>query len=213
MRSVPDVTTVISGLAMGLTLIVAIGAQNVFVLRQGARREHVTAVVAVCACSDVVLISLGVAGLGRIVDAAPWLVDVARFGGAAFLTGYALLAARRAMTSSPEVHAPNPVPGSQAVLVRTRAAPVVSTALALTWLNPHVYLDTLFLLGSVAATHGDDRWWFALGAAVASLTWFAALGYGARWLGRRLESPTAWRRLDAAIAVVMLILAVKLATG
>ncbi len=207
-------TTVISGLAVGLTLIVAIGAQNVFVLRQGARREHVAAVVAVCAGSDVVLIVLGVAGLGRIVDAAPWLVDVARFGGAAFLAGYAVLAARRALSSAAEgLTVAAPTDGDGTIMVRTRVVPVVTTALALTWLNPHVYLDTLFLLGSVAATHGDDRWWFALGAVTASLLWFSALGYGAGRLGRWLESPAAWRRLDAVIAVVMLFLAVRLAIG
>ncbi|MET0768109.1 MAG: LysE family transporter, partial [Aeromicrobium sp.] len=161
-----------SGLGFGLSLIIAIGAQNAFVLRQGLRREHVPAVVAVCAVSDAALIAVGVAGLGSLLELAPWLIDVMSIGGAAFLLTYAALAARRVWRPSAitaDVGGP-----------ATALWPVVATVLALTWLNPHVYLDTLVLLGSVAATHGDERWWFGVGAIVGSIAWFTALGYGAR---------------------------------
>lgn len=208
-----------AGFGLGLSLIVAIGAQNLFVLRQGVRREHVLAVVAVCAVSDAVLIALGVSGIGAIVTAVPWLLDVVRWAGAAFLVGYGVLAARRALQPSGEVlrveTAPPATAGAVSTTVRTRAATTTRTAavltcLALTWLNPHVYLDTVFLLGSVAATHGDARGVFGVGAAAASVVWFAALGFGSRYLGRWLDSPRAWRVLDAVIALVMWALAFSL---
>jgi L-lysine exporter family protein LysE/ArgO len=210
------VLTALTGFLTGLGLIVAIGAQNVFVLRQGLRRQHVGVVIAICAASDAVLVTVGVAGVGRLTDAVPWLLDVVRWAGAAFLLGYAVLAARRAWRPAtrgldPAVHGPEPVgPGAVAVVSATRLAPVALTALALTWLNPHVYLDTVFLLGSLAAGHGQGRWWFAAGAVAASLLWFTALGLGARHLGRWLRTPRAWRVLDGAIAVVMVALAVGL---
>ncbi|WP_460799933.1 LysE/ArgO family amino acid transporter [Microbacterium sp. GXF0217] len=211
--------SVLAGLGLGLSLIVAIGAQNVFVLRQGIRREHVLAVVIICATSDTILILAGVAGLGFLLEAAPWLVTAARWLGAAFLLGYGLLAARRtwrgtggaldaADDSPPASAGPGSLHQDGAVLTRvapTRAlTPVVLTALALTWLNPHVYLDTVLMLGSIAATHGDARWLFAGGAVLASCLWFTALGFGARSLSRWLNTPRAWRILDGAIAVVML---------
>jgi L-lysine exporter family protein LysE/ArgO len=194
-----------SGLGFGLSLIIAIGAQNAFVLRQGLLREHVLPVVAVCALSDAALIAAGIAGLGSLLDAAPWLVDVMRIGGAAFLLSYAALAARRAWRPS-------------ALSARGDGEsrplwPVVTTAVALTWLNPHVYLDTLVLLGSVAATHEDERWWFGLGAIVASVAWFTALGFGARLLRPVFARPSAWRVLDAVIAVVMATIAATLVHG
>lgn len=201
-----------AGFGLGLSLIVAIGAQNLFVLRQGVRREHVLAVVAVCAVSDAVLIALGVSGIGAIVTAVPWLLDVVRWAGAVFLVGYGILAARRALRPSGEVlrveaDAPSAA-GAVSTAARTRATTTTRTAavltcLALTWLNPHVYLDTVFLLGSVAATHGDDRGVFGVGAAAASVLWFVALGYGSRFLGRWLDSPRAWSLLDGVIALVM----------
>lgn len=207
----------LAGLGLGLSLIVAIGAQNVFVLRQGIRREHVLPVVVICAVSDAVLIIAGVAGLGFVISAAPWLVPVARIAGALFLLGYGLLAARRAWrggeTGLDAVadEGDRRAPAAPATtLTRTRLAPVVATTLALTWLNPHVYLDTVLMLGSIAATHGDDRWLFATGAVAASILWFAALGFGARYLGRWLRTPRAWRVLDGVIAVVMISLAVSL---
>ncbi|GAA1730008.1 LysE/ArgO family amino acid transporter [Aeromicrobium alkaliterrae] len=209
--------TIVPGFLMGLSLIVAIGAQNVLVLRQGIRRELVGLVVLVCAASDALLILAGVAGLGRLVEAAPWLVDGARWGGAAFLLVYAALAARRALDPAATglVAEPGDGPGERegSVLVRQRVAPVLATTLALTWLNPHVYLDTVFLLGSVASTHGEDRWWFALGAMIGSVVWFSALGFGARHLGRWLRSERAWRVLDGAIALTMVAIAVMLLRG
>ncbi|WDH78298.1 LysE/ArgO family amino acid transporter [Microbacterium esteraromaticum] len=212
--------TVLAGLGLGLSLIIAIGAQNVFVLRQGLRREYVLPVVLVCALSDAVLIIAGVAGLGLLIETAPWLVVVARWAGAAFLVGYGLVAARRAWRGGGELLASDdtaspgpshPTSGSAStMLARTRLAPTLATVLALTWLNPHVYLDTVLMLGSVAATHGDGRWLFATGAVIASFVWFTALGFGARHLGRWLRTPRAWRMLDAGIAVVMIALGVNL---
>ncbi|WP_226531455.1 LysE/ArgO family amino acid transporter [Microbacterium paraoxydans] len=211
--------TVLAGLGLGLSLIVAIGAQNVFVLRQGIRREHVLAVVIICAVSDAALIAAGVAGLGFVLSAAPWLVVVARWAGALFLLTYGILAARRAWRGGEELRvdgpqdtAPStPLPrATTSTLVRPRLAPVVLTTLALTWLNPHVYLDTVLMLGSIAATHGEDRWLFACGAIAASVAWFTALGFGARYLGRWLRTPLSWRILDGVIAVVMIAIAVSL---
>ncbi|WP_285364044.1 L-lysine exporter [Microbacterium sp. LMC-P-041] len=210
--------SVFSGLGLGLSLIVAIGAQNVFVLRQGIRREHVLPVVIICAVSDALLIAAGVAGLGFVISAAPWLVVVARWAGALFLLAYGILAARRAWRGGEELRvdrtaAEGSAPGSgggTTTATRTALAPVIATALALTWLNPHVYLDTVLMLGSIAATHGDERWLFAAGAIAASILWFTALGFGARYLGRWLRTERAWRILDALIAVVMITLAVSL---
>lgn len=213
------IPTVLAGFGLGLSLIVAIGAQNLFVLRQGIRREHVLAVAAVCAVSDAALIVVGVSGLGAILEAAPGVIEVVRWAGALFLTGYAVLAARRAIRPSGDTlsidPAPRSLPSGPSVSARTevstsRLAPVLATCLALTWLNPHVYLDTVFLLGSVAATYGDARWLFALGAIGASMVWFFSLALGARFLSRVLSTPRAWRILDAIIAVVMFAIAVSL---
>lgn len=200
------VLAALAGLGLGLSLIVAIGAQNAYVLRQGLRREHVLAVVIICALSDLVLITLGVAGAGFVFDRLPWLVTVVRFAGAAFLLVYAALAARRAI---------RPAKGLEAgeTPARTSLAVVITTALALTWLNPHVYLDTLVLLGSIASTYGDDRWWFGVGAGIASIAWFALLGFGARLLAPVFARPLAWRILDGLIAVVMFAIAVSLVIG
>lgn len=199
----------LAGLGLGLSLIVAIGAQNVFILRQGIRREHVFAVVAICALSDAVLIVVGVAGLGYLLESMPWLVDVARWFGAAFLLGYGLLAARRAWRGAGEALRVSNSDRADAA-EPSRLIPVIFTVLALTWLNPHVYLDTVLMLGSIAATHGEERWLFAAGAVVASIVWFVALGYGARHLGRWLNTPRAWRMLDGVIAVIMILIAVSL---
>jgi L-lysine exporter family protein LysE/ArgO len=201
------VLSFLAGLGLGLSLIVAIGAQNAFVLRQGIRREHVLAVVVICALSDAVLILAGVAGLGFLIERMPWLVVIAQWLGAAFLLTYGLLAARRALRGTDlglSAGAPERARSGG------RLVPVVLTVLALTWLNPHVYLDTVLMLGSIAATHGDDRLVFAAGAVVASIVWFTALGYGARYLGRWLNTARAWRILDGVIAVIMIALAVSL---
>ncbi|MBM7503363.1 LysE/ArgO family amino acid transporter [Agromyces aurantiacus] len=223
-----DFSALLAGLGLGFSLIVAIGAQNVFVLRQGIRREHVLIVAAICTASDAALILAGVGGMGAALNAAPWLVGVARWAGAAFLVGYAFLAARRALRGSEsglavssEDQQTGGAPGgagrgggasspATGVLTRPAVIPVVLTCLALTWLNPHVYLDTVVLLGSVGATHGDQRWVFAAGAILASAVWFFSLAYGARLLGRVLASPRSWRILDGVIAVVMLAIAVSL---
>lgn len=197
--------TALAGFGFGLSLIVAIGAQNAFVLRQGLRREHVLAVVAVCALSDAVLILLGIAGAGAVFAAAPVALVVVRYAGAAFLIVYGLLAARRAWRPA-ALEAGGPTP-------RTSLAAALGTCLALTWLNPHVYLDTVVLLGSVANTHGDGRWWFGAGAVAASIVWFAALGFGARLLQPVFARPAAWRVLDGLIAVTMLAIAVSLVVG
>ena len=216
-------TSVLAGFGLGLSLIIAIGAQNLFVLRQGLRREHVFVVAAICAASDALLIALGVSGVGLVLQAVPWLVDVVRWAGAAFLVVYGLLAARRAWRGSdqgldasldadsgPSTGSTRPTGISTRTRTRTRLLPVVLTCLALTWLNPHVYLDTVFLLGTVASTHGDQRWLFAAGAMAASVVWFLGLAFGARYLGRWLSTARAWRILDAVIAVVMIGLGVSL---
>ena len=202
-RVSPALLAAAAGLGLGLSLIVAIGAQNAFVLRQGLRVEHVAAVVAVCLLSDVVLIAAGVGGAGALVTRAPDVVAVVCFAGAAFLLVYGLMAARRAVR--PAALLPD------ATGDRRGLAVTVTTALALTWLNPHVYLDTVVLLGSLAGTYDDRRWWFGAGAALGSAVWFIGLGYGARLLRPVFARPAAWRVLDALIAVVMLSLAVSLA--
>lgn len=192
----------LTGFATGITLIIAIGAQNAFVLRQGLRREHVLPVVLVCALADALLISAGVAGLGVLVSGNPMALDVTKYGGAAFLTGYGLLAVRRAFRPD-------------AMTTAGQSAGTLSAALlacvAFTFLNPHVYLDTVVLLGSIANQHGPDgRWLFGAGAVAGSLVWFFALGYGARRLSPFFARPRAWQVLDGLIAAVMLGLAASL---
>ena len=190
------------GFLASFMLIAAIGAQNAFVLRQGIRREHVLPVVAVCTVSDIVLISAGIAGFGALISAHPNVVDIAKFGGAAFLIGYGLLAARRALRPSaltPSESAP------------ARLLEVIVTCLALTFLNPHVYLDTVVLLGALANEHRDDRWMFGIGAVTASAVWFVSLGLGARRLAGLFATPSTWRILDSLIAVMMIGLGLSLA--
>ncbi|MEV6773688.1 LysE/ArgO family amino acid transporter [Nocardia sp. NPDC051030] len=192
----------ISGLGFGLSLIVAIGAQNAFVLRQGIRREHVLPVVAVCALSDVVLMTVGVAGFGVVVEKAPMLLTMAKYAGAAFLIGYAFLAAKRAFSAS------GLTAGGGAPIALGAA---ITTCLAVTWLNPHAYLDTMVLLGSFASTYAaPDRWFLAAGAILGSIIWFVSLGFGARLLAPLFAKPKAWRILDSGIAFVMVSLAIGL---
>ncbi|WP_369387061.1 LysE/ArgO family amino acid transporter [Streptomyces sp. CG1] len=199
-------TAAAAGFGTGLSLIVAIGAQNAFVLRQGVRRDAVLAVVGICALSDAVLIALGVGGVGAVVVAWPGAVRAVGLVGGAFLLCYGALAARRMLR-----------PGATGLSAEGEAAGsrrrAVLTCLAMTWLNPHVYLDTVFLLGSLAADRGALRWTFGLGAALASLCWFSALGFGARLLGRFLARPAAWRVLDGLVAVTMLALGATLMAG
>ncbi|MBG6237584.1 L-lysine exporter family protein LysE/ArgO [Mycetocola sp. CAN_C7] len=195
----------LAGLGLGLSLIIAIGAQNAFVLRQGLRREHVLVLVLICALSDALLIALGVWGLGALIEQASWLLTVVRIAGAAFLTWYGIRSAIRA--ARPGTLDANP--GGAPIPLRT----AVLTALALTWLNPHVYLDTVVLLGSIGATYGERQWWFALGAILGSVAWFSALGFGSRLLRPLFAKPAAWRILDGVIAAVMIALAVSLLLG
>ena len=197
-----DTTT---GFVTGLSLIIAIGAQNAFVLRQGLLRSHVGAVVAICAVSDLLLVVAGVAGIGTILEEAPVAITVVRWLGAAFLTWYGVSSLLRARGPDSLRAAAGAASGRRTVL---------ATALALTWLNPHVYLDTVLLVGSIAQQHGTDgRWWFALGAGAASLVWFTGLGYGARRASGVLSSPGAWQVLDVLIGLTMLAIAAKLAVG
>lgn len=206
MPSVEPVLTTLSGFGFGLSLIVAIGAQNAFVLRQGLRREHVLAVAAIGAVSDAVLYAAGVGGLGSLLQRVPGLIDAVRWLGAAVLVGYGVLALRRAVRGGGELDA---APGEDG----RRLRPVVLTMLALTWLNPHVYLDTVILLGSIAATHGEQRWLFGAGAMVSSVVWFFGLAYGARLLAPWLARPGAWRVLDAVVGVIVLAVAASLVLG
>ncbi len=192
------------GFIASFTLIAAIGAQNAFVLRQGIRGEHVLTVVAVCTVSDILLISAGIAGFGALINAHPSVVDIAKFGGAAFLIGYGLLAAKRAWR-------PSTLTPSDAAPVRL--AQVVITCLALTFLNPHVYLDTVVLLGAIANEHRDDRWLFGIGAVTASAVWFASLGLGARRLANLFATPLTWRILDGLIAIMMFGLGISIAVS
>jgi L-lysine exporter family protein LysE/ArgO len=180
----------LAGLGTGLSLIVVIGAQNALVLRQGLLRQHVPAVVGICAGSDALLIALGVGGVGTALTAWPPGLTAVRWIGAAFLVGYGVLAARRVLRPA-------------ALELGGAASAAIVTCLALTWLNPHVYLDTVLLLGTASTGFGDDRWWFGAGAMAGSLLWFTALGFGARWLSGPFTRPAAWRVLDASVAVVV----------
>lgn len=183
----------LAGFGTGLSLIVAIGSQNAFLLQQGLRGGTVAPLVAICAVSDLVLIALGVSGIGVVLGRWPTVIGVIAVGGGLFLLGYGALAARRAFRPSVLSVGDGRTPLRKAVLA----------CLGFTWLNPHVYLDTVLLLGSVAVAHGDGRWLFGLGACVASAVWFSALGFGARRLAGVFARPAAWRVLDVLIAVTM----------
>jgi L-lysine exporter family protein LysE/ArgO len=189
------------GFVASFTLIAAIGAQNAFVLRQGIRREHVLPVVAMCTVSDMALIAAGIAGVGAVINTHPAAVDIAKVGGAVFLFGYGALAARRAWR-------PSTLTPSEAT--PARLAEVLLTCAAFTFLNPHVYLDTVVLLGTLANEHRDERWLFGVGAVTASAVWFVSLGLGARRLAGLFATPITWRILDALIAATMIGLGVTM---
>jgi L-lysine exporter family protein LysE/ArgO len=198
----------VTGLLTGLSLIVAIGAQNAFVLRQGLRRARVGAIVTVCILSDVALTVAGVAGIGAIVQHADWALQAVRWFGVAFLIWYGLSSAWRARRPDALAVAPDGAGGG----AQPSLASTLRRTLALTWLNPHVYLDTMVLLGSIANSRGPvDRWWFAVGALIASVVWFVGLGFGARFAAPLLTTPRAWQVLDLLIAATMLAIAAKLA--
>ncbi|CAM3802079.1 LysE/ArgO family amino acid transporter [Paracoccus yeei] len=190
----------LAGLGTGLSLIVAIGAQNAFVLKQGLMRRHVLATVAFCALSDAVLIVAGVLGAGAIAARAPWFLEAMRWGGAAFLLAYGARSLRAAWRGEAVLRA-----GEGA----TSLGATLAGLAALTWLNPHVWLDTVVLLGGVSAGFGD-RGAFALGAVTGSVLFFAALGYGARWLSPVFARPGAWRVLDLCVGLVMWTIALGL---
>ncbi|MFC3530565.1 LysE/ArgO family amino acid transporter [Vogesella facilis] len=184
------------GMGLGASLIMAIGSQNAHVLRMGLLRQHVGATVLVCIVCDALLISAGVAGMGALIEQSPLLLELARWGGAAFLFWYGLRAWRAVLSND-----------SLAVAAGNVAIPLqqaLATVLALTLLNPHVYLDTVVLLGSIGGQQpADSRLWFALGASCASLLWFLALGYGARLLAPLFARPLSWRVLDGVVGAVM----------
>lgn len=231
-----------AGLGLCLSLIIAPGAQNVFLLRMGVQRRHAIALAATCLASDAILFTAGVAGFGVVVENLPWLSEAVRWAGVAFLAGYGLSAAWRALRPKEEAirleedgtsaaHTDLPQVDSRATTAASGTAPSAGTAtlarpvrastgtllpailscLAITWLNPHAYLDTVFLVGSVSASYGDLRWAFGAGAVLGSAVWFAFVTIAARFAARWLRSPRAWRVLDGFIAIAMLGLAATLA--
>lgn len=193
--------TLSQGYGLGLSLIVAIGAQNAYVLRQGLKRSHVFVVCAICALSDAVLIVAGVTGFGALAKAAPGFETVMRYGGALFLFGYGLLSFRNAWRGNSGL--------DHAGEAEQKLLPVVLTVLGFTWLNPHVYLDTVVLLGSVSSQY-ENRFAFGLGACLASFSFFFSLGYGARFLAPLFARPRAWQVLDVGVGLIMWAIAWKL---
>jgi L-lysine exporter family protein LysE/ArgO len=201
-----DLSTYMAGITMGLGLIVAIGAQNVFVLRQGLRHEHVFAVCLACALSDALLIIIGITSFAKIAVMLPWIDPAMRYGGAAFLAWYGAKSLRSALRSRDALVVESmEVPSS---LSRTLLA-----CLAITWLNPHVYLDTVVLLGTVSTQFPGQQLSFGAGATTGSFLFFFALGYGAKRLRPVFAKPSAWRMLEGVIALIMWGIALKLILG
>jgi L-lysine exporter family protein LysE/ArgO len=190
------------GFFTGLSLIIAIGAQNAFVIRQGLTRRYVFTVVAICAVIDASLIALGIGGLGAAIQGLPWLLEVIRWFGVAYLTWFGIksvISATKSQTlDSSGVESKSP-------------GKVIATVVTLSLLNPHVYLDTVIFVGGVGNTFGENRWYFAFGAMLASLIWFTSIGYGAKAASRFMSKPLFWKILDAVIALIMFSLAVTLA--
>ena len=191
----------LTGFGTGFGFIVAIGPQNAWVLRQGVRREHIGLVIAICALSDLILIATGTGSIGVLAGAAPWALEALRWGGVAYLLVFALSSSRSALG-----------PGALGEAPPRPAASVAATTLGLTWLNPHVYLDTVLMLGTVTNNFGPTRWW-AAGACATSIVWFTGLGLGARALSGPLSSPRTWRVVDVLVGCVMLGVAAHLALG
>lgn len=185
----------IKGFLVAISLIAAIGAQNAFVLRQGLRREHVAAVVAVCALSDAILIAAGVAGFGAASRLVPWLADAMLWAGVAFLIAYGALRFRAAWQGG---EALMPAADAPAAL-----GPVIATCLLLTWANPHVYLDTVVLLGAISSQYAPHGLSFGIGAAAGSLVFFSVLGFGARLLAPVFARPRAWVVLEVVVGLTM----------
>ena len=195
-----------AGFALGFSLILAIGAQNAFVLRQGLRRQHVFWICLACAGSDAVLIGAGVLGFGSLAFHWPWFEPAMRYGGAGFLVWYGARNLYAAWTGGAALETEE---GEAALAL----APVLATVLMLTWLNPHVYLDTVMLIGSISTQFGQDRPAFAAGAVTSSFIFFFSLGYGARLLRPVFARPQAWRVLELGIGVVMWAIAISLLLG
>ena len=192
----------VPGFLTGLSLIIAIGAQNAFVIRQGLLRQHVLLVVAICAISDAALIFLGTGGLGTLIQSKPSLIEIIRWFGVAYLTWFGIRSIRSVFKDQ------SLVTGEGSEMNRLK---IVATSLSLTFLNPHVYLDTVILLGSIANQFENDRWVFAIGSTLASFVWFTAIGFGARAASRFMSKPIFWKILDSLIAVVMFTIAITLA--
>lgn len=195
-------TAVLAGLGTGLALIVAIGAQNAYLLRQAVRRQHAGVVAAICIVADMSLIAVGTAGVAAVINRHPQVLAAVTWAGAAYLVWFAIGSFRRAGRSDALTLQESSAKGS-----------VVATTLAITFLNPHVYLDTVVMLGSIANSFDEQRWLFAGGAMLGSVAWFSLLALGARALARPLANPRTWRILDIAIGLMMLGLAAKLVLG
>lgn len=194
--------TFIPGFLTGLSLIIAIGAQNAFVIRQGLMRQHVLLIVAICAISDAALIFLGTGGLGTLIQSRPSLLEFIRWFGVSYLTWFGIRSLRSVFKDQALET------GAGTTIDRSK---VIATCLALTFLNPHVYLDTVILLGSVANQFDEDKWVFALGASLASIAWFSTIGFGARAASRFMSKPIFWKILDSTIAAIMFSIALTLA--
>ncbi len=192
----------IPGFLTGLSLIIAIGAQNAFVIRQGLTRQHVLLIVAICALSDTALIFLGTGGLGTLIQSMPSLLEVIRWFGVCYLAWFGI----KSVQSAFRVHSLDAGTGATASKFK-----VATTCLALTFFNPHVYLDTVILLGSIANQFEENKWIFAIGASSASVIWFSAIGFGARAASRFMSKPIFWKILDSIIAVIMFTIAIFLA--
>ena len=192
----------VPGFLTGLSLIIAIGAQNAFVIRQGLLRQHVLLVVAICAISDAALIFLGTGGLGTLIQSKPSLIEFIRWFGVIYLAWFGIRSIRSVFKDQ------SLVTGEGSDMNRLK---IVATSLSLTFLNPHVYLDTVILLGSIANQFDNNRWFFAFGSTLASFVWFTAIGFGARAASRFMSKPIFWKILDSLIAVVMFTIAITLA--
>ena len=197
-----SVIALISGFLAGLSLIIAIGAQNAFVIKQGLLRSHVTLVVAVCSLADAFLIVVGIGGLGSVIQSHPQVLEYVRWFGVAYLTWFGIKSIRSAFTKESF---------TIGATEENSTIKVLLTVLTFTFLNPHVYLDTVILLGSIANQFSDQRWIFALGASAASFAWFSTIGYGARAASKYMSRPIFWKILDSLIAIVMFTIAITLA--
>jgi L-lysine exporter family protein LysE/ArgO len=193
---------IVPGFLAGLSLIIAIGAQNAFVIRQGLTKKYVLLTVLICACSDALLIALGASGLGALIKSNKDLLEFVRWFGVAYLLWFAFKSARSAFKSAAL---------NSAGEASADKKSVVLTVLALTFLNPHVYLDTVILLGSISNQFGSDKWFFVIGAIIASFLWFTSIGFGAKSASRFMSRPIFWKILDSLIAAIMLSIAAFLA--